>query len=46
MGITCFADGDKNKKQMQENFHLFFANLSTAPVAVTNNDKDVREKRE
>jgi hypothetical protein len=32
----------KNKKQMQENFHLFFA----APVAVTYNDKGGGEKRE
>jgi hypothetical protein len=35
---------------MQENFHLFFANLSTvattAPVAVTYNDKGGGEKRE
>jgi hypothetical protein len=29
---------------MQENFHLFFANLST--VTVTHNDKSGREKRE
>jgi hypothetical protein len=39
-----------NKKQMQENFHLFFVNLSTAaiiaPVAVTYNDKGGEEKRE
>jgi hypothetical protein len=30
---------------MQENFHLFFANLTAAPVAVTDNDKSGREKK-
>jgi hypothetical protein len=36
--LRCRCPQAKNKKQMQENFHLFLANISTAataPVAVT-----------
>jgi hypothetical protein len=40
----------EKQKQMQENFHLFFANfaqrLTAAPVAMTNNDKGGGEKKE
>jgi hypothetical protein len=28
MGIIYFADADKKKKQMQENFHLFLLNFA------------------
>jgi hypothetical protein len=51
MGIICFADADKRrtKKQMQENFHLFFANLCNCCARwcdVTYIGKDGEEKRE
>jgi hypothetical protein len=40
----------EEQKQMQENFHLFFANfaqrLTAVPVAMTNNDKGGGEKKE